>query len=91
MNQELCNDHTVKLAELNIKMDNLKSEVTELRRDVKVGNDKVLNLFSKTLERQDKNSNKTTDFFTKVVNLSFRVIAILALVAWGAEKFVKMI
>ena len=91
MDKELCNHHTVKLAEVNVKIDSLKSEVAELRRDVKSGNDKVLNLFSKTLERQDRNLGKATDFFTKVVNMSFRVIAILALTAWGAEKFIKLI
>lgn len=91
MDQELCNDHTVKLAEMNVKIDSLKSEVADLRKDVKSGNDKVLNLFSKTLERQDRNVGKTTDFFTKIINMSFRVVAILALVAWGAEKFIKFI
>jgi len=91
MDQELCNEHTVKLAEMNVKIDSLKSEVADLRKDVKSGNDKVLNLFSKTLERQDKAQNKSFDFFGKLTTITFRVVAILALVAWGAEKCVKFL
>ena len=91
MNEELCNEHTVKLAELNVKIDGLQSEVSGLRKDVKAGNDKVLGLFSKTLERQDAVQNKTVDFFGKIVTMTFKVVAMLALAAWGIKEFITRI
>lgn len=91
MNESQCNEHSVKLAEMNVKIDDLGQEVQSLRKDIKAGNDRVLDLFSKTLERQDLAQSKSSKFFERTVSMSFKVVAIMALVAWGAEKFIKMI